>query len=79
MVVGLLVVIDFNICLGSMEPGVYRGDLVFLHLMDKEKVRAGDVTVYQLPRKQIPIVHRIVHSHRLVVLLMFCVFFLHIS
>jgi len=47
---------------GSMEPAIQRGDLVFLTLWNKNVVR-GDITVYQLPRKEIPIVHRIVHSH----------------
>ncbi len=49
---------------GSMEPGIYRGDLVFLWMRQREKVMRGDICVYQLPRKEIPIVHRIMHVHR---------------
>lgn len=47
-----------------MESGIYRGDLVFLWMRQPEKVVRGDICVYQLPRKEIPIVHRIVHVHR---------------
>ena len=47
-----------------MEPGVYRGDLVFLWLREPEQVQSGDTVVYQLPRKEIPIVHRVMHVHR---------------
>jgi signal peptidase len=49
---------------GSMEPAIYRGDLVFLWFRKPEQVTRGDICVYELPRKEIPIVHRIVHVHR---------------
>jgi signal peptidase I len=42
---------------GSMEPAYWRGDILFLYL-GNEPFRVGDVVVYKLPGKDIPIVHR---------------------
>ena len=49
---------------GSMEPCFYRGDLLYLTLHDDEPYRAGDVVVFKIEGKDIPIVHRIIQSHR---------------
>lgn len=43
---------------GSMEPGFYRGDLLFLYHSNKG-FDLGEVVVYQLPHRDIPIVHRV--------------------
>lgn len=46
---------------GSMEPAFQRGDLLFLwnrNLMEETKV--GEVVVYNVRGKDIPIVHRVV-------------------
>jgi signal peptidase len=40
-----------------MEPAYWRGDILFLYL-GNEPFRVGDVVVYKLPGKDIPIVHR---------------------
>jgi signal peptidase len=42
---------------GSMEPAYFRGDILFLHDVGKQK-RAGDVIVFRLKDQEIPIVHR---------------------
>ncbi len=42
---------------GSMEPGFYRGDILFLH-MGRAPVRAGEVVVFNINGRDIPIVHR---------------------
>ena len=42
---------------GSMEPGMYRGDILIL--MKKEKIEVGDVIVYKIHTDPIPIVHRL--------------------
>jgi signal peptidase len=47
---------------GSMEPGYWRGDILFLYL-GNEPFRVGDVVVYKLPGKDIPIVHRVTTVH----------------
>ncbi|KAI9144055.1 hypothetical protein BKA69DRAFT_1057968 [Paraphysoderma sedebokerense] len=47
---------------GSMEPAFYRGDLLFLQ-MSSEPIRAGDIVVFKLEGKEIPIVHRVVRVH----------------
>ena len=42
---------------GSMEPGYYRGDILFLTFFD-EPIKVGDVIVFKLKDQEIPIVHR---------------------
>src|SRR5690242_18655748 len=47
---------------GSMEPTMWRGDLLFLTNY-KTPVRVGEICVYQIPGKPIPIVHRALKVH----------------
>ncbi|EPS65580.1 hypothetical protein M569_09196 [Genlisea aurea] len=47
---------------GSMEPGFSRGDILFLH-MNKDPIRAGEITVYNVNAREIPIVHRVIKIH----------------
>merc|ERR1719487_2702 len=47
---------------GSMEPGFFRGDILFLTLFD-DPFTAGDVAVFQIEGRDIPIVHRILNVH----------------
>ena len=42
---------------GSMEPGMYRGDILILRKFDI--VNNGDMIVYKIPTDPIPIVHRV--------------------
>eukprot|EP00967_Tisochrysis_lutea_P121495 scaffold200295_cov19-Tisochrysis_lutea.AAC.1 len=44
---------------GSMEPGFYRGDILFLN-MGKNPIRAGEIVVFNLDGRDIPIVHRVI-------------------
>jgi signal peptidase I len=44
---------------GSMEPAFQRGDLLFLWNRGKE-TQIGEVVVYNVKGKDIPIVHRVV-------------------
>lgn len=46
---------------GSMEPGMYRGDILFLTKPSTYNV--GDIVVYKLPERDIPIVHRVISLH----------------
>jgi signal peptidase len=48
---------------GSMEPAYYRGDILFLELWEWPPIDTGDVVVYSLSDRDIPIVHRIVSVH----------------
>ncbi|KAK9896778.1 signal peptidase I [Cystobasidium minutum MCA 4210] len=48
---------------GSMEPAFRRGDLLFLSLPPKEPLQTGDITVYNVPGADIPIVHRVIEIH----------------
>jgi signal peptidase len=47
---------------GSMEPAFQRGDLLFLSNLPKT-VDIGDVVVYNIQDRSIPIVHRVIKSH----------------
>lgn len=42
---------------GSMEPGYYRGDILFLSFFNTP-IEVGDVVVYKIRDQEIPIVHR---------------------
>lgn len=47
---------------GSMEPAFQRGDILFLWNREKQN-KVGDVVVYEIQGKSIPIVHRVVREH----------------
>ncbi|KAF3453683.1 hypothetical protein FNV43_RR04124 [Rhamnella rubrinervis] len=47
---------------GSMEPGFSRGDLLFLS-MSKSPIRAGEIVVFNVDGREIPIVHRVIKVH----------------
>ncbi|KAI6041500.1 hypothetical protein EDC04DRAFT_2668471 [Pisolithus marmoratus] len=48
---------------GSMEPAFYRGDLLFLTNPVNARYQTGDITVYKIPGAEIPIVHRVLETH----------------
>ncbi|EFN50822.1 hypothetical protein CHLNCDRAFT_28677 [Chlorella variabilis] len=48
---------------GSMEPGFYRGDILFLY-QPKRPVQTGDIIVFNTDGREIPIVHRIIKVHQ---------------
>lgn len=47
---------------GSMEPAFQRGDILFLWNRDSQ-AKVGDVVVYEVKGKSIPIVHRVLREH----------------
>merc|ERR1712203_624166 len=47
---------------GSMEPGFQRGDILFLNMYD-DPIIPGDVVVFQIEGRDIPIVHRTMNVH----------------
>ncbi|GMG56361.1 unnamed protein product [Ambrosiozyma monospora] len=47
---------------GSMEPAFQRGDILFLWNRD-QYVDTGDIVVYNIQDRSIPIVHRVVREH----------------
>ena len=47
-----------------MEPAFYRGDLLFLVNPRNTPYKVGDITVYKVPGEEIPIVHRVIETHR---------------
>lgn len=48
---------------GSMEPAFHRGDLLFLTNYQEEPVRVGEITVFKVEGRDIPIVHRVIKLH----------------
>lgn len=50
------------VLLGSMEPAFQRGDILFLWNRDNE-AKVGDIVVYEVEGKLIPIVHRVLRQH----------------
>ena len=47
---------------GSMEPAFYRGDILFLY-KGSQPIRAGEVVVFDINGRDIPIVHRVIKVH----------------
>jgi len=47
---------------GSMEPAFYRGDLLFL-TNSEEDIRVGEIIVFKIEGRDIPIVHRVLKVH----------------
>lgn len=48
---------------GSMEPGYYRGDILFLN-QPKTALNPGDIIVFDTGVRDVPIVHRIIKLHQ---------------
>ncbi|GMI62007.1 hypothetical protein ScalyP_jg1819 [Parmales sp. scaly parma] len=48
---------------GSMEPAFQRGDILFLNNQDSV-IEVGEVVVFKIKDRDIPIVHRILKVHR---------------
>ncbi|XP_028097694.1 signal peptidase complex catalytic subunit SEC11A-like [Camellia sinensis] len=46
----------------SMEPAFQRGDILFLH-MSKDPIRVGEIVVFDVEGRDIPIVHRVIKVH----------------
>ena len=46
-----------------MEPAFFRGDLLFLANDVNEPVRAGEIVVFKIEGREIPIVHRVIKVH----------------
>ncbi|XP_017885500.1 signal peptidase complex catalytic subunit SEC11A [Ceratina calcarata] len=48
---------------GSMEPAFHRGDLLLLTNYEDEPVRVGEIVVFKVEGRDIPIVHRVLKLH----------------
>lgn len=49
---------------GSMEPAFHKGDLLLLTNDREQAVLAGDIIVFKISGREIPIVHRVIKMHR---------------
>ena len=47
---------------GSMEPAFFRGDILFLN-HSKRSISVGEVIVFNIEGRKIPIVHRVISSY----------------
>lgn len=47
---------------GSMEPAFQRGDILFLNNQD-DPIRVGEIVVFKIKDRDIPIVHRVLEVH----------------
>ena len=45
-----------------MEPAFFRGDLLFLTNYPEEPIRVGEIVVFKIEGRDIPIVHRVLKS-----------------
>ena len=52
-----------------MEPAFQRGDLLFLTNYEQEPIRAGEIVVFKVEGRDIPIVHRVMKVHEKLVFL----------
>lgn len=49
---------------GSMEPAVHRGDLLVLTNYEKrDRLASGDIVVFKIHGRPVPIVHRLIKVH----------------
>ncbi len=62
LIVGYVVVVMYGYS-GSMEPAFHRGDILFLSRNQERSLKTGDIVVYKLNNKDIPIVHRVTRNH----------------
>jgi signal peptidase I len=46
-----------------MEPAFFRGDLLFLTNHQDEPIKVGDIVVFKIEGRDIPIVHRVLQLH----------------
>ena len=46
---------------GSMEPTMWRGDILALWM--PETFEVGDIVVFQIKEREIPIIHRVIQTH----------------
>jgi len=53
----------FVVVSGSMEPAFFRGDLLFLTNYEEEPIRVGEIVVFKVEGREIPIVHRVLRVH----------------
>lgn len=46
-----------------MEPAFHRGDLLFLTNRIEDPIRVGEIVVFRIEGREIPIVHRVLKIH----------------
>lgn len=46
-----------------MEPAFHRGDLLFLTNRVEDPIRVGEIVVFRIEGREIPIVHRVLKVH----------------
>ena len=54
---------------GSMEPTMHRGDILALYMPDEFEI--GDIVVFNIRERDIPIIHRVIQTHKEYVIVFF--------
>ncbi|KAI6077932.1 Signal peptidase complex catalytic subunit SEC11 [Aix galericulata] len=60
---GVVVAVMVMVTGGSMEPAFHRGDLLFLTNRIEDPIRVGEIVVFRIEGREIPIVHRVLKIH----------------
>ncbi|KAK3090642.1 hypothetical protein FSP39_013336 [Pinctada imbricata] len=47
----------------GMEPASHRGDILFLTNYEEESIRVGEIVVFKVEGRGIPIAHRVIRAH----------------
>ena len=47
----------------SMEPALYRGDALLVHNWSFSPIEVGDIVVYRVEGRKVPIVHRVLERY----------------
>ena len=50
-------------CSESMSPAFERGDILYLTMYRRDPIVAGDIVVFNIKGRDIPIVHRVLKVH----------------
>ena len=54
----------YSVRSGSMEPAFQRGDILILD-NQPTRISAGEIVVYNVDGRSVPIVHRVLETHEL--------------
>lgn len=47
----------------SMEPALFRGDILLMTNYESDPIRVGEIVIFKIEGKEIPIVHRVLEIH----------------
>ncbi|XP_044955409.1 signal peptidase complex catalytic subunit SEC11A-like [Hordeum vulgare subsp. vulgare] len=48
----------------SMEPGIKKGDMVFVHNKSNQPFHVGEIILFKVDGFELPVVHRVIEVHK---------------